>query len=69
MNNTLLYIKYYLFKTPGGDRTRNLPIRSRTPYPFGHGGYTLYIYFIFKYFNALKLIIYFQMMMNLYFYI
>ena len=27
-----------LKKTHGEDRTRNLPIRSRTPYPFGHGG-------------------------------
>ena len=26
------------YKTLGGDRTHNLPVRSRTPYPFGHEG-------------------------------
>ena len=25
-------------KTPGGTRTRNLQIRSLSPYPLGHGG-------------------------------
>ena len=25
-------------RTPDGSRTRNLPIRSRMPYPLGHGG-------------------------------
>ena len=27
-----------LFSTPDGDRTHNLPLRRRAPYPLGHGG-------------------------------
>ena len=27
-----------VFCTPDGDRTHNLPLRRRAPYPLGHGG-------------------------------
>ena len=28
-----------MFWYPGGTRTHNLPLRRRSPYPLGHGGF------------------------------
>jgi hypothetical protein len=30
-----------VLNTSGGGRTHGLPLRRRTPYPFGHGGFNI----------------------------
>ncbi|BBH07547.1 Pentatricopeptide repeat superfamily protein [Prunus dulcis] len=41
--------------TPGGTRTHNRPIRSRTPYPLGHGRLCFYTKYLHFYANHEKL--------------
>lgn len=51
--------------TSGGGRTHDLPLRRRTPYPFGHGG--IYNYVLFFFYIIFKIINFILLFKTIYF--